>query len=135
MGTVNRLRLMPQSPHVCATWSETGKVHVYNLAAPLTTLHSPGSAPTSATEEGRKPLFTFSGHADEGYALDFSAAKAGALASGDNANGLHVWQPNESGGWAVDPEGYRGHTAAVEDLAGRWMDESERLRVRICSVR
>ena len=116
-GTVNRLRLMPQSTHICATWSDTGKVHVYNLSAPLATLHSPGSAPPANAEESREPLFTFSGHTDEGYALDWSPAKPGVLASGDCANKLHVWQPTEAGSWMVDTEAYVGHTASVEDVA------------------
>ena len=100
-GTVNRLRLMPQSPHICATWAETGKVHIYNLQAPLANLASPGSAPASAVEAAQRPLFTFGGHAEEGYAVDFSHAKAGALATGDNAHKIHVWQPLEGGQWQV----------------------------------
>ena len=117
-GTVNRLKLMPQSSHLCATWSDTGKVHIYNLAVPLAKLHSPGSAAASAgSEESRKPLFTFAGHKDEGYALDFSAAKPGLLATGDCANVLHVWNPTEGGSWSVDPQPYVGHTASVEDVA------------------
>ena len=116
-GTVNRLKLMPQSPHVCATWSDTGKVFVHNLAAPLATLASPGSAAAAQSEASRRPLFSFGGHAEEGYALDWSAARPGALASGDNAHKLHVWAPTEGGSWAVDPEPLCGHTGAVEDVA------------------
>ena len=44
-GMVNRLKLMPGASHVCATWADTGKVHVWDLSAPLATLHQPGSAP------------------------------------------------------------------------------------------
>ena len=116
-GTVNRLRLMPQSSNIVATWSETGKVHIYNLAAHLSNLAQPGSAGPEALEAANKPLFTFGGHKDEGYALDFSLAKPGVLASGDCANNIHVWQPRDGGSsWAVDPEPYVGHTASVEDV-------------------
>jgi ribosome assembly protein RRB1 len=65
----------------------------------------------------QRPIFSFGGHADEGYALDFSPAKPGMLASGDNANKIHVWQPTDGGQWAVEPEAYVGHTDAVEDVA------------------
>jgi len=116
-GTVNRLRLMPQSTHVCATWAETGKVHIYNLQAQLANLAQPGSAPPAAVEAAQKPIFTFSGHADEGYAIDFSLARPGAIASGDNTGKVHVWQPAEGGTWTVEPEAYVGHTDAVEDVA------------------
>ena len=116
-GTVNRLRLMPQSPHICATWSESGSVYIHNLSAPLGNLAQPGSAAPGAMEAAGKPIFTYSGHKDEGYALDFSPAKSGMLASGDNANDIHVWQPAEGGQWSVGPEPYSGHTAAVEDIA------------------
>lgn len=111
-GTVNRLCLMPQRPTMCATWADTGKVHIFDLSAPFANLHAPGSAAAAP----RGPVFSFGGHAEEGYALGFSAAKAGLLASGDNASRVHVWQPTE-GGWAVDSEAYRGHTGAVEDVA------------------
>jgi ribosome assembly protein RRB1 len=117
-GTVNRLRLMPQAAHICATWADTGKVHVFDLAGPLSNLASPGSAAARAVEAAQRPIFTFTGHEDEGFALDFSPARAGAIATGDCTNKLHVWHPREGGAsWAVDPEAYRGHTASVEDIA------------------
>ena len=113
-GVVNRLKLMPQTSHICATWADTGKVHVHNLAAPLGTLHSPGSVPAGGADAG--PLFTFGGHAEEGYALDWSPVKPGVLATGDNTGRMHLWQPVEGGSWAVEPEAFVGHTAACEDI-------------------
>jgi len=112
-GTVNRLRLMPQTSHICATWSESGKAHVFSLAAPLATLHSPGSAPAGVSTE---PLFTFDGHADEGFALDWSRVATGVLATGDNKGKIHRWQPAEGCSWVVDPVPFSGHEGAVEDL-------------------
>ncbi len=112
-GTVNRLRLMPQSSHICATWSENGKAYVFNLAAPLGTLHSPGSMPAGASTA---PLFTFGGHADEGFALDWSPVTSGVLATGDNKGTIHRWQPTDGGSWAVDPVPYTGHEGPVEDV-------------------
>lgn len=34
-------------------------------------------------------------HKDEGYALDWSLAATGRLASGDNKRVIHVWEPQE----------------------------------------
>lgn len=112
-GTVNRLKLMPQSTHLCATWSDLGQAHVFDLSAPLSTLHSPGSG----GELPSQPLFTFAGHEDEGYALDFSPVRPGALATGDCTGKMHVWQPTDGGSWTVDPVPYAGHSQSVEDIA------------------
>ena len=105
----------PQASHICATWAETGKVHIYDLSAQLATLHQPGSGGTPNPKQ--KPVFTFAGHKDEGFALDFSEPKPGALATGDCASGIHVWSAGQAGSWAVDAEPYAGHTASVEDIA------------------
>ena len=40
-------------------------------------------------------------HAAEGYALDWSRAAPGRLASGDCAGAIHVWEPTDKGGWLV----------------------------------
>ena len=41
-------------------------------------------------------------HSTEGFALDWSGAAAGRLASGDNHGSIHVWEPSTSGAsWAV----------------------------------
>lgn len=72
-GTVNRLKLMPKMSHICATWSDMGKVHVWDLSSQLATLHQPGSGGVPTQQQ--QPLFTFEGHKDEGYAIDFSEAQ------------------------------------------------------------
>ncbi|WZZ02653.1 hypothetical protein YC2023_088574 [Brassica napus] len=61
------------------------------------------------------PLVNFSGHKDEGYALDWSPATAGRLLSGDCMSMIHLWEP-ASGSWTVDPIPLSGHTASVEDI-------------------
>lgn len=40
-------------------------------------------------------------HSTEGFALDWSRAAAGRLASGDCRRGIHVWDANEKGNWSV----------------------------------
>jgi ribosome assembly protein RRB1 len=92
MGTVNRLRLMPGASHVCATWSETGHVHVWDLSVQLASLNSKGGGRQQVAESSQKPLHTFAGHADEGFALGFSSVVQGRLASGDCTGKIHLWQ-------------------------------------------
>lgn len=116
MGTVNRLRLMPGASHVCATWSETGHVHVWDLSVQLASLNSKGGGRQQVAESSQKPLHTFAGHADEGFALGFSSVVQGRLASGDCTGKIHLWQAAPGGSWAVDPVAFEGHDGSVEDL-------------------
>jgi WD40 repeat protein len=43
---------------------------------------------------------TFSGHKDEGYAVDWSPVTTGRLLSGDCAGVIHLWEP-ANGKWSV----------------------------------
>lgn len=56
-GGVNRVRSMPQQPHVVATWSETSNVHVWDLERQVSAL-AKGGPRTSKVD----PAFTFEGH-------------------------------------------------------------------------
>lgn len=56
-GGVNRLRSMPQRPHVIATWSETSDVHVWDLGRQVSALVK-GAPRTSKVD----PVFSFGGH-------------------------------------------------------------------------
>lgn len=110
-GGVNRIRSMPQNPHLLATMADTGRVHVWNVLELLKSLDAP-PARLPATPE---PVFTFDGHAEEGFAVDWSPVQPGRLVTGDCARFMHVWNPSESS-WVVDRLPYLGHTASVEDL-------------------
>jgi WD40 repeat protein len=46
------------------------------------------------------PKQSFSGHKDEGYAVDWSPVTSGRLLSGDCAGVVHLWEPG-NGKWAV----------------------------------
>jgi len=113
-GTVNRLKLMPQASHICAAWSDTPEVRVWDLSRQLASLHAEGSARAAGETV---PLQSFAGHTEEGFALDWSPVQQGALASGDGAHRIHVWAPTSAATWAVDPQPYLGHTGSVEDIA------------------
>jgi len=112
-GCVNRIKATQQSDFsVAATWSDMGAVHLWDLKAMF--------AAMPATEEQRKtevkPLYTFTGHATEGYAMGWSSTMPGTLLTGDNASAIHLWRPSEGGQWAVSPRSLKGHTESVEDI-------------------
>ena len=59
---------------------------------------------TAGTPLVSKPLFSFGGHREEGFAMDWSRVQAGRLATGDNAGAIHVWQVR----WGAWREGWVG---------------------------
>ncbi|KAG2229772.1 WD40-repeat-containing domain protein [Thamnidium elegans] len=113
-GCVNRLRVMPQQSErsIAATWSETGKVHVWDLTSAMQSLEVPG-APANSTQ---KPLHTINNHGrEEGYAMDWSSLEAGRLLTGDN-NGRIYHSLLTSTGMTTDNVAFREHKSSVEDL-------------------
>jgi ribosome assembly protein RRB1 len=63
------------------------------------------------------PVFQFNGHQTEGYAVDWSSATPGQLATGDCSGNIHVWSmESESKSWLVDQRPFSGHTGSVEDI-------------------
>lgn len=58
-GGVNRVRSMPQKPHIVATWSETSNLHIWDLEKQVSAL-AKGAPRTSKVD----PAFTFGGHAE-----------------------------------------------------------------------
>jgi len=59
---------------LAATWSETGRVHLWDLTAALSNVDN-----SEATSSGQSALFTFTGHQSEGYAVDWSTIDKGSL--------------------------------------------------------
>lgn len=111
-GGVNRVRSMPQSSNIVATWSDLKKVHLWDISKQLESLDGKLSAPLPAKTA---PLYTFSGHADEGFAMDWSPVQAGQLVTGDCSKFIYQWSHSESS-WNVDKVPFTGHKASVEDL-------------------
>eukprot|EP00808_Paulinella_micropora_P008424 g41545.t1 len=110
-GVVNRIRVMPQKNHLVATWSENSHVYMWDTSSLLKSLDDAKAGPLLS-----KPLQTFTGHTQEGYALDWSPVTPGRFVSGDCAALIYLWEPTPAGDWAVQPEPYRSHTGSVEDL-------------------
>ena len=127
-GSVNRVRVMPQDGSIVASWSGEGKVHIWDLAAPLKALQS---SPSPAPHFDVQPAHTVGKHKDEGFALDWSPVAAGVLASGDCANMIWRTARTEGGAWATDDSGFKGHTGSVEDI--QW-SPSEAAVFASCSV-
>ncbi|GLC41148.1 hypothetical protein PLESTB_001796300 [Pleodorina starrii] len=127
---VNRIRAMPQQPALVAVWGDNAQVRLIDGSKLVSELAAE-TEPTAATAKGKgggvgkplelRPLASHS-HSAEGYALDWSPAKPGRLASGDNRHRIHVWEPAEGGKWAVGGA-HTGHEGAVEDL--QWSPSEE----------
>ena len=63
---------------VAATWSDMGKVHLWDLSQALEAVESPVAMERYMKQEkSHKALFTFSGHQIEGFALDWSPTVPG----------------------------------------------------------
>ncbi len=58
---------------IAATWSDTGKVHIWDLSRLLQAVNdSSVMAAYTRNQESPKALFTFNGHMTEGFAMDWS---------------------------------------------------------------
>jgi len=126
-GCVNRIRCSTHNDTVyAAVWSETGRVSIWDMKKHIKAVENPSSMkvrslkkkskrkpPTNTEYEG--PVFTFTGHTTEGFAIDWSKTTSGILATGDCRNNVHIWKPQEST-WHVDLRPLKGHSASVEDL-------------------
>lgn len=116
-GCVNRIRSMPQNPHICATWGDMGYVQVWDFSSHLNFL-AESETDTSRGESAvfnQAPLSMFK-HKDEGYAIDWSPLIPGRLVSGDCKNSIYLWEPASGTKWNVDSKPFSGHSASVEDL-------------------
>ncbi|XP_076301169.1 WD repeat-containing protein 1 l(2)09851 isoform X2 [Lasioglossum baleicum] len=142
-GCINRVRYakIGQTP-LAASWSELGRVHIWNLEEELRILENkePLHGHTKRNKNERsdsdtKPLFTFKGHLSEGYGLDWCPTELGTLATGDCNGNIHIWRIDHNNGsatWHVDQRPYNSHAPhSVEDL--QW-SPNERHVLASCSV-
>lgn len=132
-GCVNRLRVnRVNGKAMTATWSDKGKVHIYDLTTPIQAVSDQRSINTyTAQKIEPKPIYTFGGHFVEGYALDWSPHRLGGLATGDCKKNIHIWSMRDQADWIVDQQPLIGHENSVEDI--KWSpDEADILAS--CSV-
>lgn len=138
-GGVNRVRTMHQEPHVVSTWSDTGKVHLWDVRALLRQLEANASdggggskdkaaaAASSNTGAGiakaMTPIVTWAGHGTEGYAMDWSPVAPGRLATGDCNGKIFVWDVDAAAAASAMGAGAGGaasSSSAAADLGSVW---------------
>ncbi|XP_043254975.1 glutamate-rich WD repeat-containing protein 1 isoform X2 [Colletes gigas] len=140
-GCVNRVKYtkIDETP-LAASWSELGRVHIWNLEEQLRVLDNEEllrayRKKCEKSDGGVKPLFTFKGHLSEGYSLDWCSTELGTLASGDCKGNIHIWHIGDNNGcatWHVDQRPYNSHSPhSVEDL--QW-SPNEKHVLASCSV-
>ena len=67
-----------KSKMLAATWSDRGRVHIWDLTRPLMAVNNSSvMAEYTRNEESPLPLFTFSGHQAEGFAIDWATTTPG----------------------------------------------------------
>lgn len=119
-GGVNRLRVMPQNQNIVATWSDVGKVNLYDiqeLRERFEASEGRGRPNSNASKNNTNgPFFSYDGHSTEGFALDWSSMQKGALATGDNDGNIHLWSSHEDGtSYTVSPS-YETPGVSIEEL-------------------
>ncbi|RWS13207.1 glutamate-rich WD repeat-containing protein 1-like protein [Dinothrombium tinctorium] len=117
-GCVNRVRsTVLGNKVVAASWSELGNVHLWDLSKELQAVNDSEAMDLyQRSKEKSLPIFTFTGHQQEGFAVDWSNASIGLLATGDCQKNIHIWRPLEAFTWNVDQQPLCGHVKSVEDL-------------------
>ncbi|XP_045461970.1 glutamate-rich WD repeat-containing protein 1 [Harmonia axyridis] len=133
-GGVNRIRNYNYNgTTLVASWSERGRVNIWDITEQLQVVDDTqllNAYNNQNKAHSTKPLFTFSGHQNEGFAMDWSRTMSGVLATGDCRRDIHIWKPAENS-WSVDQRPLVGHTDSVEDL--QW-SPNEREVLASCSV-
>ncbi|XP_011862638.1 PREDICTED: glutamate-rich WD repeat-containing protein 1 [Vollenhovia emeryi] len=137
-GCINRLRCTKlNGAMLAASWSELGRVNIWNLQEQLNAVEIPSLLATYRNKYDKnadiKPIYTFKGHLSEGFGLDWSRTEPGTLASGDCKGNIHIWRIDSSGtSWYVDQRPYNSHALhSVEDL--QW-SPNEKNVLASCSV-
>lgn len=135
VGCVNRIRSTEiNGKSFAGTWSETGKVFIFNITDQLKAVDDPDllkNYEDTSQSSLAKPVYVFRGHRSEGYGIDWSPTEPGVLATGDCNKDIHIWKPTDDGSWTVNQTPLIGHTASVEDI--QW-SPTERNVLATCSV-
>jgi len=137
LGGINRIRqCQVGNRNLVATWGEmlpinSGSVNIWDVTDLMKSLDTSGVSDHQEAPEGTKALFSFAGHQDKGYAVDWSPTVAGRLATGSCNGNMHLWQPREGASWHVDQRPLTSHTDSVEDI--QWSPNEQNV-LASCSV-
>ncbi|KAI7956996.1 hypothetical protein MJO28_004091, partial [Puccinia striiformis f. sp. tritici] len=130
-GSVNRIKaqslptpfsLRPPRPpesYFCASFSGTGKVHIFDIAPQLYALQCPAEAAEQTMS--KKPFHTINNHGRaEGFALSWGSANTSnssslRLLTGDIHSKIFLSTSNKAG-FSTNSTAYTSHTSSVEDL-------------------
>lgn len=123
MGGVNRIRAQPipslppiTQPYHVASWSETGKVHIWDVRPLIESLDVPGYSYDKS--RSNKPVFTIESHGRaEGFAMDWASSGPSSLRllTGDIHSKIYLTTSSPSGFNALS-QPFLSHTSSVEDL-------------------
>ncbi|KAI0756328.1 glutamate-rich WD repeat containing [Daedaleopsis nitida] len=129
LGGVNRVRAQPlpsssplppvSQPYFVASWSETGKVHIWDVRPLIEALDVPGY--TIDKSRTHTPAFTIASHGRaEGFAMDWASSgdanpSALRLLTGDLHAKIYLTTTTPSGFNALS-QPFTSHTSSVEDL-------------------
>ncbi|KAI0714976.1 glutamate-rich WD repeat containing [Earliella scabrosa] len=129
LGGVNRVRAQPlpsssslppvSQPYYVASWSETGKVHIWDVRPLIEALDVPGY--TVDKSRTHTPAFTINSHGRaEGFAMDWASSgeanpSALRLLTGDIHAKIYLTTTTPSGFNALS-QPFTSHTSSVEDL-------------------
>jgi ribosome assembly protein RRB1 len=89
-AAVNRIRVMPQSGSIVASWSEDTSISIHNVAPILRSMEDPSKQHDQQPIDW-KPVAQFTSHAIEGYAVAWSPLVEGLMATGDCGGSIHLW--------------------------------------------
>eukprot|EP01135_Chromosphaera_perkinsii_P003242 Nk52_evm17s239 gene=Nk52_evmTU17s239 len=134
-GCVNRIRSTEiAGKQVVSTWSDLGKINVFDISSTLGELGFNGAEGVSAPSKKAatvEPIYSFGGHPTEGFAMDWSARVPGRFVTGDCRK--HVYLHNFDGvsSWTSDKVPFNGHESSVEDL--QWSPSEDNIFAS-CSV-
>ncbi|KTW29926.1 uncharacterized protein T551_01870 [Pneumocystis jirovecii RU7] len=114
-GTTNCIRAFSRNEnYFTASFSETGKVHIWNITPHISSINNPG---TCIAKENNFPIYTISNHKTEGYAINWNTLSSyNFLISGDNNGYIYLTSLSETS-WFTEKTPFLGHTSSVEDLA------------------
>ncbi len=129
LGGVNRVRAQPlpvssplppaSQPYYVASWSETGKVHIWDVRPLIEALDVPGYSPDQSRTH--TPAFTINSHGRaEGFAMDWASSgeanpSALRLLTGDVHSKIYLTTTTPSGFNALS-QPFTSHTSSIEDL-------------------
>lgn len=81
LGCINRIRsTVVNSTHLVASWSELGRVNIFDVSKQLELLEKPADlALYNKNNSGNSvmPIYTFTGHQKEGFGIDWSRTAPG----------------------------------------------------------